>query len=171
MPRPTKVQAHCRRLAATSSAASVPTFPVHQPQFGTGIPDGDGFDSSGSSSDEDIAIVCDDIDISADSLSGLKADIPPLVWKDGGGASLRSVYTGNSRTTMWRNQCRKRQRHESVKEFSKITDFFRPIARRASFEASPLAMPVDIALQMLSQACVITPTRYNKSAMKLLTGN
>lgn len=159
MPRPKKVLAHCRRLAASASAAAASN------QRSRSIDTSDEvesevleefYDSSESLSDEDIPMMMVHHEISTDAFMDSISNsdnLSLLVWKDGAGSSLRPVYTGNSRTTLWRKEVKKRKRHESVENIPKITTFF----TATSVQTRSRLMTVDVALQLLNQECTITP--------------
>ena len=115
MTRPRKRTVLCRKLAAAVSDRSRACHGNETADLEkTGSP------SSDSGSDSEVLLsgdVGEDVDL-------VNNPIPVLIWKPGAGSHLRSTYTGNSRTTKWRQDAAKRQRIESMKGYRKISDFF-----------------------------------------------
>ena len=50
-----------------------------------------------------------------------------LRWHKDAGSNLRSIYTGASRTTIWRQDKEKKKHEEHVKEMKMIDMFFQPV--------------------------------------------
>src|SRR5438045_2539758 len=87
-----------------------------------------------------------------------------LLWHEDATRSIRAVYTGNSRTTMWRKEKEKKKLKEDAKGMRTLDTFFRSrsspfpkITQNPSFSVDNL----HIRLEEINQQCLIS-----KSAKK-----
>jgi hypothetical protein len=119
MARPSRKTQRCRQLAASASVAAAARWDM-------AVPIQNDAAASESFSDDEILLLGDDcaeLDSSSDAVFETL-----FSWKADAGFSLRSVYTGDSRTTYWRREIRKRLRHESVMDVNPITNYFQHAA-------------------------------------------
>jgi hypothetical protein len=77
--------------------------------------------------------------------------IEALHWHDGVAKSIRSVYTGNSRTTAWRKEKKKRL-NDDAKGMKTLDNFFKNIEIRSSetshsLQSSPSLSPFPEIIQ------------------------
>jgi hypothetical protein len=148
MTRPRRNTILCRRLASQASATAAAK------RQGMNI-NADQDSSEEAVSDDDVHFLGD---VSAD-LELPAATIDTIMsWKEGAGSSMRVVYTGDSRTTLWRRETKKQKLKESVKDVPKITTFFatvqhkKDIVRNQNHESAP-----SRAVEMLNAEISITP--------------
>ncbi|CAG8697183.1 2368_t:CDS:2, partial [Acaulospora morrowiae] len=77
-----------------------------------------------------------------------------LNWHNNAGSNLRTIYTGTSRTTLWRKDKEKKKHEEHVKEIKTINMFFQPVQTILSTQHSRLSL-LHIRLEELNQQCSI----------------
>lgn len=77
-----------------------------------------------------------------------------LSWHNGAGSNLRTVYTGTSRTTLWRQDKEKKKHEEHVKEMKTIDMFFQPVQTILPAQ-HPRLSSLHTRLEELNQQCSI----------------
>jgi len=85
-----------------------------------------------------------------------------LHWHEDTTSSIRTIYTGDSRTMLWRKENKRTELKEHAKEIKKIDTFFKPASE--NIRSSKL-MPIDTKLNLhkclekLNQLCSIGKSR------------
>src|SRR4051794_5080709 len=113
-----------------------------------------------------------------------------LHWHDGAANSIRAVYTGNSRTTMWRKEKEKKKLNDDAKEMKTLDKFFSTEIRNSetlySLRSSPspfsspfpeitqnLPFSIDnlhVRLTEINQQCLLTKSakKMKKSSLMII---
>jgi hypothetical protein len=158
MTRPRRNTVLCRGLAAASSALARSRRPPLEAEAN---------EPSGSDSDGEIGapdIFEDEVPEACiqtalgwtENTPGASVDTD-LVWKEGAGSSLRSVYSGKSIRTFFRKEKAKRQRHNSVKNDPKIWNFL-PKKRTSEPDPNEATSPAATAIEKLTAEINLTPS-------------
>ena len=81
-----------------------------------------------------------------------------LHWHKDAISSIRAIYTGDSRTTLWRNEKKKAELEEHAKEIKKIDTFFKLASEGIRLsKPTPIDTKTDLhtCLEKLNQLCSI----------------
>ena len=157
MTRPSRKTVHCRQLASAASASA------GAKRQGQQVVADDSMDSQ-SESDDDVFVLGDaELEIPSRSVEQL------LVWKEGAGSVLRPVYTGDSRTTLWRRENKKQRRHSSVKDVPSITKYF-PVVENDRVDKNTPEDIISLSIEKLNTEINVSPNAIienkNKSTSK-----
>ena len=81
-----------------------------------------------------------------------------LHWHEDASSNIRAIYTGDSRTTLWRKEKKKTELEKHAKEIRKIDTFFKPASEDiGSSKQMPIDTKLDLhtCLEKLNQLCSI----------------
>ena len=132
--------------------------------------------ASYSDTEDEEALYCisSDEEIEDVAVSTISANF--LTWKEGAGSHLRSVYSGDSRTTKWRRQHLEKSKIVSSVTSRKITDFFKIQSSTdcqssvpADTEEISEAISIDDGLNILQTFTALTVNRAQERTMSNLS--